>query len=151
MRWKDFGISGIVLSILFVISWVVFLTPSVHKPLREWFAPPERKILSVAIGRVIPEKSPVRVVKLSTREGLFVEVYGDLEGEHQPLIDRIALPDRKDAFIQFMGRASNLALKDMDGDNVFEIIAPTYTASLAPRINIFRYNKDSNSFEAYIE
>ncbi|MCB0350437.1 MAG: hypothetical protein KDD38_04585 [Bdellovibrionales bacterium] len=145
-----FGLSGVLSAIFFVFATVVFFIPEARVGLREFFSPPERKILSVASGRIFPDNSG-RVVKLFTPKGLVLEIFSLGENQNEQLIDRIELTDKRDAHIQFQGRATNLALKDMDNDQVFEIIAPSYDSSLIPKLNIFRFNKSSNRFEPYIE
>jgi hypothetical protein len=150
-RIRKFGFLGALIVFLFIGSVFLFFNASLRAPLRDYFAPAERTLLSVANGRVFEEKASARVVKVSTPSGIVIEVYGPAVNNTQPLVDKIQLKDRRDAYIQFQGRATNLALKDMDGDSVFEIIAPTYDSSLVPRLNIFRYNKDSRRFETFLE
>jgi hypothetical protein len=145
---RRFGLTGLLLTIFFITSVFIFFNASIQKPWREQFLPPERKILSVAFGRALPGHD-VRVAKVQAREGLFIEVYGPVENGLEPLIDRIKLPDRRDGQFQFQGRATNLALQDLNGDQVFEIIAPTYDDSLVPHLNIYYYNKATGHFEVF--
>lgn len=147
---KTWGLTGAFVGAFFLLSIIFFFSPSVRAPLRGYFAPPERRILSVATGQAVPLKD-VRVVKLATPTGIILEIYGPLENNLEPLIDSIRLPDARDGHFQFRGRASNLALKDMDGDGIFEIIAPTFDNSLIPHLNIYRFNNETARFEAYIE
>lgn len=145
---KRLGWSGALLFLIFVGSVFLFFNSHLRQVGRQLFAPPQREILSVAYGRAVPDKD-VRVVKIQTPEGLFIEVYGAAENGFEPLIDRLKLPDRRDAYFQFKGRASNLALQDQDGDHVYEIIAPTYDESLVPHVNMYKYNANSGHFEVY--
>ena len=135
---------------LFLVSGWLFLSPSARAPLREFFAPPEKKILSVASGPITPNGSS-RVFKVKTPAGLFVEAYGPIKDGYEPLISRLRLPDIHNAYFQVLGRATDLALKDVDGDQIFEIIAPSMDGALVPHLNIFRYNKDSKQFEPFTE
>ncbi len=145
---RRFGISGFIFLAIFIFSLVVFFYSPLRKSWRKSFAGPDREILSVALGRATPDYD-VRVAKVLTHEGIFLEIFGPLENGIEPLVDRIRLPDRRDAFFQFQGRATNLALQDLDGDHIFEIIAPTYDDSLVPHLNIYHYNRASGHFEAY--
>jgi hypothetical protein len=148
-RLQTVGWLGFIVVCLLIFSWVTFLSPQLQTPLRSLFSPAERKILSVATGPIFPEGKRGRVLKLSTTEGIVLEIYGPLKEQAEALIDRIVLGDRRDGYFQFQARATNLALKDLDNDLVYEIIAPSYDASLIPRLNIFRYNKDSAKFEPF--
>lgn len=140
------------LFILFIFATAVFFNSRWHQRLKLFFSLPEREVLSVASGPIFSDGQTGRVVKLLTRRGVILEIYGPTAADNvQPLFDQIELKDLRDAQFQFRGRATNLALKDMDGDRIFEIIAPTYDSSLLPRLNIFRYNKDTQKFEVYLE
>lgn len=151
VNFKKIGYTGLFVGILFISSTVLFFFKNPRNGLREFFAPPERKILSVATGRIFPENSG-RVVKLSTPDGIVLEVFSFTNSPHEEqLVDKIELGDHGDAHIQFQAQATNLALKDMDNDQIFEIIVPTYNRSLVPKLSIFRYNSDSKKFEPYIE
>jgi len=145
---REVGFTSVIFFALFLVSVFLYFSPSLRSPFREYFAPPERKILSVAEGQVIPGETS-RVLKVQTPDGIFIEVYGHIEKGVTPLIQKIKLPDRRDAHFQFQGRATNLALKDLDGGNVFEIIAPTYDASTIPHLNIYKYNVEAKSFAPY--
>lgn len=147
-RLRRFGLTGLFFLALFTFSVVVFFYSPLRQSWRIFFGGPEREILSVAVGHAIPD-GDVRVVKVATHEGLFLEIYGMPKDGLEPLIDRVKLPDKRDAFFQFKGRATNLALQDMDGDQVYEIIAPTYDDALVPHINIYRYNSANAHFEVF--
>ncbi len=134
--------------LLFIVSTIFYFSSSARSPLREVFAPPPRKILSVAVGAVVPGVK-AKVVKVQTPEGLFVEVYGPIKDGVPPLLQSIKLPDKQDALFQFQGRATDLALEDLNNDGLFEIIAPTYDASLVPHLNIYQYKKDAKLFAPY--
>ncbi len=145
---KRLGLSGAVFLILFIASVVVFFNSSLRQIGRDFFAPPERVILSVAYGRAVPDKD-VRVAKIQGRDGLYIEVYGPVENGLEPLLDRFKLPDKRDGYFQFKGRATNLALQDLDGDHTYEIIAPTYDDSLVPHLNMYKYNSALGHFEPF--
>ncbi len=147
---RKFGVSGALLLSLFIFSIAMLLNDGLRHKVRSLVAPPERTVLSVATGMILPD-APGRVVKLLTPEGVVIEAYGPINTEKQPLIDRIVLKNQRDAHMQFQGRATNLALKDLNGDRIFEIIAPSYDSRLIPHLNIFKLNLESKKYEPYIE
>ena len=86
-----------------------------------------------------------------TPSGIVVEVYGPLENGIQPLIDSILIPDRRDAYFDLQGRATNLALKDMNADGKPEIIAPSYDDEGVAHLNVYSYSEDAKKFIPYLE
>lgn len=132
---------------IFVIGLLCVFHPALREYLRGIFHPPFRTILSSATGPYLPEFPISRVLKVRTHEGLFVEVYGQNDGDARPLVDRIRLPDRRDAFFSFAGRTSNLFLHDVSGDGVPEIIAPSFDDDLIAHLNVFRLNTESKKLE----
>lgn len=120
--------------------------------LRQHLSPSEREVLSVAIGPVLPE-GPARVVKIKTVDGIQIEIYGPIkqDSSSEPLVDTIHIQSTHDSHMQFQGRATNLALKDMNGDKLYEIISPSYDQDLTPRLNIYTFNSSSKKFETYRE
>lgn len=142
-----FGFSGFLLFGLFALSLFILIHEPVRQELRKYFSPAERKILSVAIGQVTPEGS-ARVLKVLTPRGVQIEVYAAADGSNiERLIEAIPLGDTHDGYIQFQGRATNLALKDMNGDHIYEIIAPTYNGDLVPQLHIYSFNVATQKFE----
>lgn len=147
------------LCVFFVFSLVAALHPSIRKRIYVWHHQGEREVLAVARGPVIHTELKSKIIKLRTHEGIFIEVYGGPQLHHLSLIDRFLLPDKKDGYfhvqthLRFESRlhkeASNLALKDLNGDHVLEIIAPTFDNQLNARLNIYSYNKKAQKFVPY--
>lgn len=148
MRLNRGLISSLILLVLFSIVTGLFFKANWRAPLREFWAPNDRKVLSVATGKIFPDADG-RVIKVQTPDQIIIEIYGPLKEDTPPLLEQIVLPDKRDAQFQFRAKATNLALKDLDGDNVFEIIAPSYDSSLVPHLNIFRFNPSTGRFESY--
>jgi hypothetical protein len=146
-RW---GILGFLLSLLFIASTFIFFHSPTRNSIRAFFSPVDRKVISIAQGKIFPTGEG-RVVKIQTPTGLLLEIYGPNDAGAEVLLEKIPLPDRRDALFQFRARATSLALKDLDNDDTFEIIAPSYDSALIPHLNIFRFNKDSERFEPYLE
>lgn len=149
---KKWGISGFIVTAIFLFSILIFFNAELQNPIRTFFTPPERKILSVATGRIFPDRGMGKVLKIMTADkGIVLEIYSENPNGVATLTDRLEIGKQRDAYFQFQARATNLALKDMDGDNIFEIIAPSFDAALVSRLNIFRFNSDTKHFEPYVE
>lgn len=138
-------ITGVLFSV-FAFSITVAVTPSLRTKIKDSFYTSQRKVLSTAHGKLFDGR-PISVVKVSTAKGLFIEVYDATDEHIRPLIDRIELPDLKDGFILFQGQAINLAIKDINNDNNFEIIAPSFDQNLVAHMNVFAFNKITEKFE----
>ncbi len=144
-QWIYYG-SFAVLSTLCIAAMVVALHPALKNSVKTAFNSPYRKVLSV-VNAKMDDNQRVKVVKVLTHEGLYLEVYGGSQPYTSPLIDRIKLPDHKDGYFLFRGHATNLAIDDVDGDKIPEIIAPSYDANLVAHLNVYRYNQDRKTFE----
>jgi hypothetical protein len=146
LRYKYFFAT---FAIYFFSVFVLF-----YSPLREYwrsgFAPADRKVLAVASGAMFRDARIQRVVKVLTPEGINLEIYGPLEKGVQPRLDTVFIQDRRDAFFDLQGRATNLALKDMDGDGRPEIIAPTYDRDGVAHLNVFSYDLNTNKFTPFL-
>ena len=157
--WVVTSLQGL-LCVFFIFSLVAALHPRIRKQLYVWHHKGEREVLAVARGPVVHTELKSKVVKLRTHEGIFIEVYGGPQLHHLSLMDRFLLPDKKDGYfhvqthLRFESRlhkeASNLALKDLNGDRVLEIIAPTFDNKLNARLNIYSYSKQAQSFVPYM-
>ncbi|MEZ4870891.1 MAG: hypothetical protein R2827_01335 [Bdellovibrionales bacterium] len=47
----------------------------------------------------------------------------------------------------FRGQSTNLAVDDVNGDNIPEIIAPSFDKHLVAHMNVFSYNPVTKKFE----
>jgi len=130
------------------ISAVV--NPSLRELLQDYFQPDSRKILSFVIGDLLNNGKRVKVLKVRENRELFLEIYSLNESENSSsLLEKIPLFHNRDGFFTFNGESSNLALDDIDGDEIIEILAPSFDNNFAAYLNIFHYNPELNRFEKY--
>ncbi|MNT49614.1 hypothetical protein D3C72_1864780 [compost metagenome] len=125
----------------------VAIIPSLRNSVKEIFSSSERIILAKVSGNITAEGPKVTVLKIRSKDTLALEVYSDDPGQENTLIAKIPLFETKDAFFVVNGNATNLALTDVDKDETMEIVAPTYNEQMVPRLNIFKYNRASKSFD----
>ena len=138
---------GIFLGI-FLIGLLCVLHPDLRTYLRGVFRQQFREILSTAKGPILKDFALSRVIKVRTNSGLFIEIYGGAKNGARPLLDRVQLPDRRDGYFSFGGRTSNLFVHDVDGDQIPEIIAPSFDENLVAHLNVFSYNQETSKLEA---
>lgn len=130
------------------------LHPDVRTRARALLLKDFRTIVSTANADLIGDGSSFTVVKVKSRDSLFLEIYSstimDKEGAGEGtnrLVGRIEMPDKRDGYFNFNGQATNLAIDDINGDGRPEIIAPSFDQNLVGHLNVFQYNPDAKSFE----
>jgi hypothetical protein len=131
-----------------LFSGFLALHPKLNKAVKYTFQKKYRTVLSTVSGRIMDDGKITKVVKLKTKDGIFLEIYhGDKS--LKPLISKIKLPDARDAYFIFQGQSTNLALEDLDGDNKLEILVPSFDKNLVAHLNVYKFNKKSNTFELF--
>lgn len=136
-----------ILAVLAMVLLTVAIVPSLRNSVKEIFSSSERIILAKVSGNITAEGPRVTVLKIRSKDTLILEVYSDDPGQENTLIAKIPLFETKDAYFVVNGNATNLALTDVDKDEILEIVAPTYNEQMVPRLNIFKYNRASKSFD----
>jgi hypothetical protein len=144
-----FSVQNLLLSSLVIVALLVTMvaiTPSLRQQVRDFFTPEHRTILAKVNGDLTGDGLKVMVLKIRTRESLVLEIYRD-EMEGMSLMAKITLPEKRDAYFLLKGNATNLGLADVDSDGVLEILAPTFDDQMVARLNIYKYNPQTHSFD----
>jgi hypothetical protein len=136
-----------ILAVLAMILLTVAIVPSFRNSVKEIFSSSERIILAKVSGNITADGPHVTVLKIRSKDTLTLEVYSDDPGHENTLIAKIPLFETKDAYFVVNGNATNLALTDVDDDELMEIVAPTYNEQMVPRLNIFKFNRASKTFD----
>lgn len=138
-------IGGLLLLALLVTA--VAITPSWRQGVRDLFLPEQRLILAKVSGDLTGHGLHVTVLKIQMRDTLVLEVYNVEKPEESTLMARIVLPEKRDAYFQLKGNATNLGLADVDNDGTLEIIAPAFDDQMIARLNIYKYNPATHGFD----
>jgi len=138
-------IGGLLVVALLVTA--IAMTPSWRQEVRDFFSPEQRVILAKVSGSLTPEGPHVTVLKIQTRDSLILEVYTSDDSEQNTLMAKITLPEKRDAYFQLKGNATNLSLVDVDNDGTLEIIAPAFDDQMIARLNIYKFNPATHSFD----
>jgi hypothetical protein len=138
-------IGGLLLLALLVTA--VAITPSWRQGVRDLFLPEQRTILAKVSGDLTGQGLHVMVLKIQMRDTLVLEIYNVEKPEENTLMARIVLPEKRDAYFQLKGNATNLGLADVDNDGTLEIIAPAFDDQMIARLNIYKYNSATHSFD----
>lgn len=138
------------LSVIFFIFSLFTLTNSAwQKAASERLFPPQRKVLSIVRSDIFSTGEIFSVLKILDQNKIHIEIYHSGVDNTRRLWARLTLPDRRDAGFNINDQVSRLTLKDLDGDGVKEILAPTYDSQMNPHLNALRLNKETQQIEAY--
>jgi hypothetical protein len=126
---------------------VLTILPQSREWLRSVLISNSRVILGKVSGLVTAQGPVITVIKVKTADTLALEFFSQKDdSENQLFQRRIVLEERKDAHFNLKGRATNLALSDIDGDGTLELVAPTFDDDLIPRLNLFKYDPSRGEF-----
>lgn len=109
--------------------------------------PEKRVLISTVMGDVLGDGTPVQVAKIRTRDSILIEVYVPARDGSRVLIDRIELDEKRDGYFTLNGNLTNLAIDDVDGDQLLEIIAPAFDQNLNAHLNVYKFNQSSKTFQ----
>ena len=132
---------------VFAMISVAVLHPQIRENLRTKVLPEDREILSTVTGDIMGDGSVLKVIKVRSKVGLFLEVYKPNQNGASTKMAQIELKDSKDGYFNFNGRTANLALKDINGDSIAEIIAPSFDEDFVAHLNVYSYNTFTGQFE----
>jgi hypothetical protein len=144
-KWILFGIASLIAIALIATATV----PSLRSNVRGYLAKTDHDVLATAEGDLIGDGSLIKVIKIRSDEGLFVEVLKLDANGGSTLIDRILLPDKHDGMFNYQGHVTRLAITDIDNDGKTELLAPSFDNQLVPHLNVFKYNATTGRFEIY--
>jgi hypothetical protein len=136
------------LSVICLTLALVNFVPSWRNHIRELFISETPVVLSTIEKDFFEDGRIIVFAKIKSTQGLFVEVYEKVTEGFPKTITKIKLPDSIDGFFHFRGQATNLALDDIDGDGVAEILAPSFDPNHIAHLNVYTYNKATEQFEA---
>jgi hypothetical protein len=89
----------------------------------------------------------VAVVKVQTADTIALEIFENDGNEGKlKFVKRIVLPEKRDAYFNFRGNATNLVVTDVDNDGELEIVAPTFDQNLVPRLNVYKFDSSVHDF-----
>ncbi|WP_413289616.1 hypothetical protein [Bdellovibrio sp. HCB337] len=145
-----FTAESLLLGSLVVVALLVTgvaMTPSLRESVRDFFNPEQRTILAKISGDLTGQGLHVTILKIQTRDNIVLEVYNIENPEESAMMARIVLPEKRDAYFQLKGNATNLGLADVDHDGTLEIVAPTFDEQMIARLNIYKFNPDTRGFD----
>lgn len=121
--------------------------PPWRQAARNVFLSNKREILATVTTQLTMKEETYTILKIKQRDQIFVEVYKQTDPQAESVfLTRINLTDHRDAFFTFRGQATNLAVSDVDQDGVQEILIPAYDQNMTARLNIYKYDVKTGTF-----
>lgn len=129
----------------FTVSIYIAFSSSFSEILKSFFSS-DRKVLSKITGNLTGGIDTFDIIKVRESNIITVEIYRQTEASDVKLLHKIQLPFENDGYFLFHNSSTNLALTDIDGDKLPEIIAPTFDKTLSAHLNVVKYNPDGDNF-----
>ncbi|MGH1467443.1 MAG: hypothetical protein ACRBBP_00990 [Bdellovibrionales bacterium] len=143
-----FSLSQVVLATLsfalLLASFILVLNPSARLYLTNLVQSTDREVIATLETSLSMPNKKFKVLKIRSKSDLWIEVY-DLSLSE----DRVAqfqLLGKVDGQMFVNKKSSSLFASDLDGDQILEIIAPSFDSKLHPKVHAFRYNPITDSF-----
>ncbi|HRK06232.1 MAG TPA: hypothetical protein PLZ57_00565 [Pseudobdellovibrionaceae bacterium] len=133
-----------------LIAMITVLQPELRQSARGYLVQDYRKIVSTAQADLLGDGSQFTVAKVKTRDNIYLEIFQTLASGAPRLVERIEIPDARDAYFNFNGQASNLAIQDLNGDGRPEILSPSFDRNLVGRLDAFEYQQGLNEFRKVV-
>ncbi len=130
--------------ILLLISFILVLNPKARLHLTNLVQKVDREVIATLETDLSMPNKKFKILKIQSKSGLWVEIY-DLSLSE----DRVAqfqLPAKVDGQMFVNKKSSSLFVSDLDGDQILEVIAPSFDSKLHPKVHAFRYNPITDSF-----
>lgn len=145
-RSAAFKGAHLALGTLFLAMLIAVLHPELRSTIRSKLVSHPRTVISTVSGDLRGDGSVLTVVKVKLENALALEIF-DRENEMPKLIGRIEIPNAKDGFFNFNGQTANLALDDIDGDGINEVLAPSFDMNMVGHLNVFRFDAGSQNLK----
>ncbi len=136
-----------ILSIFAVTMALVVVVPDWRAAVHTVFLPEKIIVLSTLKSDFFQDGRVLRFSKIKSGNQLFVEIYEDVVTGYQKQFAKIRLPDSNDGYFHFRGQATNLALEDITGDGLPEVLAPSFDINHIAHLNVYTYNATTKTFE----
>jgi hypothetical protein len=133
-----------------LVAMITVLQPELRQSAHGFLVQDYRKIVSTAQADLLGDGSQFIVAKVKTRDNIYLEIFQTLASGAPRLVERIEIPDARDAYFNFNGQASNLAIQDLNGDGRPEVLSPSFDRNLVGRLDAFEYQQGLNEFRKVV-
>lgn len=141
--YKNQILLSVIILGLFSINLSLVFNTKLKKQIYSLMHQPFRKVTSVLISNMKKDQL-IKIVKIQTHEGLFLEVYSVKETSIQALLSKVKLQDPHDGYFQFATQSSNLALSDANKDGKMDIVSVGFDKNQKGHLSIYNFDYDTN-------
>jgi len=112
--------------------------------LNNFFYPEERQVLASLKTDLNLEGSQYKVLKIKSGKKIWIEIYNLNTPEKHAIA--FGVDAKANGQMMVDKKASALFASDLDGDNIMEIVSPTFNKDFQPQINAYKLDTDSGDF-----
>ena len=129
-----------------VVAWSLLSSNTRKRVQRVWGKPMQSRLLSSIANDIDGQGNYIKALKFKTRDGIQLEFI-----QVNPDGTKRVLPSKEikhpyNGFFEYRGESVHLAIGDIDGDGVMELMAPTFDKDLTPHLNVYYYDRNHNNF-----
>lgn len=131
-------------AVFLIASISLFLSPKLQTKIHNTLYPPQRVVLATLETDLNVEGLKYKVLKIKTGKEIWIEIY-DLNKKDAQVIS-FKVNAKADGQMFVNNKTSPLFASDLNGDEVMEIVAPTFGLEFQPQIHAFKLNPRNGSF-----
>lgn len=135
------------LSLTVLTLSVVALNPEWRKQAQHLFRAQQKRVLAAVSGRFIPERPPLRAVKIIDNDEVFIEIFEESPDGALNKLYVIRTGHPHDGQFNFKGQVSRLVASDLDKDGHDELLVPAFDQNLRPRLHVYKYQPELKEFQ----
>lgn len=145
LRFYSFLVSSFYGVALALVALVV-VHPRLRSATQELLSHDYRSVLATVTGNFGKDQTPIKIIKVKTQRQLLIEFYSISDELEPKLLQKIELDDKRDAYFNYNGSATNLALSNIATEEDPSLLVPSVDRNLRAHLNVFRYDQKGQRF-----
>lgn len=146
--FKKWLLTLLVLAFLQVISWNLLFSYK-REQIHSFWNPSQDRLLSTVVGDISGEGHYFKVLKFKTRQGVRLDFLKRHPRGMKELVMEVNLHGPYNGFFEYRGHSVQLAMGDVNGDGLMEVMAPTFDEKLQARLNVYYYHENHGNFHPF--
>ncbi len=130
-----------------IITWSLLSSHLKERIESLWWKPHQDRLLSSTTNDIDGRGNYIKALKFKSHKSIRLEFIQINSNGVKEVINKSEIPHPYDGFFEYRGEAVQLAIGDVDGNGVMEVIAPTFDENLFPHLNVYYYHEKNNSFQ----
>ena len=136
------------IAVLFSFQMALWIVNASYLELmvRNWWMPNKDELIAVSKGDIDGDGTLIKVLKFKTKTGIRVEFLKETNDGTREYLRSYTIRHPYNGFFEYRGNSIQLAMSDVDGDGVMEVLAPTFDRQLMAHLNVYYYDSHRNDF-----